>query len=135
MEHRWSRRTVTDMEAILEYPPLGLVRGTVRDASPGGLFVETGPVTLQVNTPVHVTVKSGTGLGAAAHRLQAVVVWVGRGGAGMMFRAFDEPGYRALGDLLHGAAPTAGRSSAVKEPASASAQTKHSSCGRNQRGQ
>ncbi len=117
MEHRWSRRNVTDMEAILQYPPLGLVRGTVRDVSPGGMFIETAPVTLQINTPIDVTVKPSKGLATVAYRLQAVVVWVGRGGAGLMFRAFDGPGYRALGDLLGGGRPTASISADSREPA------------------
>lgn len=99
MEHRWSERNPTRFDAILKYPPLGLVCGRVRNASLGGMFVETGPIALHVNTPVELAIRRQGHPADKLYRLRALVVRVVEGGAGLMFRNFDDVTLRTLREL------------------------------------
>jgi hypothetical protein len=93
-------REPATFDAMLSYPPLGLLRSKVRDISLDGMFVETGPIALHANTPVEVTVRPQKGNTREAYRLRALVVRVARDGAGLMFRDFDDARLRAARDLL-----------------------------------
>lgn len=100
MEHRWDTRKATAVEAVVRYPALGLVRGKVRNIGLGGMYVETGAITFNVNTPVDVTVRIGKHSADGLFHMHAWVVWTGASGAGLMFRAFDDTSYAALQELV-----------------------------------
>lgn len=101
MEHRWNKRQPTRLDAILVYPPLGLVRAKLRDVSVSGAFIETDPLTLHVNTPVDVMLRLPKGGASVFCRLPALVIWVGQGRAGLMFRSLAPGSYDTLRGLLH----------------------------------
>lgn len=102
MDHRWHVRKPTSLHAILHYPPLGLVRARLGNASVGGAFVETDLVSLYVNTPVDLMLHPLRRGAGAFYRLPAFVVWAGQGCAGLMFRSFGEETREALRALLQG---------------------------------
>ncbi len=87
-------------DAMLSYPPLGLLRSKVRDISLDGMFVETRSIALHANTPVEVTVRLRKGNTREVYRLRAFVVRVTRDGAGLMFRDFDDATFRTARALL-----------------------------------
>ena len=100
IEHRRSTRRPATFDAILSYPPLGLLRTKVRDISLEGMFVETGSITLHANTPVEVTVGLREGSTREVYRLRAFVVRVTRDGAGLMFRDLDDATLQTARALL-----------------------------------
>lgn len=100
IEHRRSMHKPATFDAILSYPPLGLLRSKVRDISLDGMFVETGPIALHANTPVEVTVRPRKGNTREAYRLRVLVARVARDGAGLMFRDFDDATFHTARALL-----------------------------------
>ncbi len=100
MEHRWNTRKATAFEAVVRYPGLGLVRGKVRNIGFGGMYLETGAIAFNVNTPVDVTVRVRKHAADGLCHMHAWVVWTGASGAGLMFRAFDDTSYAALQELV-----------------------------------
>ena len=101
MEHRWNERKTTRLDAMLDYPPLSCVPASVRDVCVGGALIETNAVTLRTNTPVHLMLRLPRRSASAFCRVPALVVWVGPGRAGLMFRSFDQEAYHALRALLY----------------------------------
>ena len=101
IEHRLHARERIACEAILSYPPLGIVLGRIRDVGPEGISVDTTPITLNVNTPVNVTIKLRTKGRERLCRFPALVVWTQNGRAGLMFRSTDATAYGALQELGH----------------------------------
>jgi hypothetical protein len=100
MEHRWSARNPAGFEAIVKYPPLGWMRAKVRNTSLGGMFIETGPVALNINTPVELLIERQGNPARTPYQLRAMVVRAVPGGAGLMFMRFDDTTSGALPELL-----------------------------------
>ena len=105
MEHRLYPREPASYQAIVTYPPLGLVLGKVRDISRTGMSIDTSPITLNVDTPVKVTVRFQENGRERLSRFDALVVWAQDGRAGLTYRSIEqthsEPGQvlrRALSD-------------------------------------
>jgi hypothetical protein len=91
MERRLHPRERVICKAAVNYPPLGLVLGKIRDVSIGGMSIDTTPITLNLNTPVDITVRR---LGSAKEglaRFHGIVVWTVDGRAGLML-SDDEAG-------------------------------------------
>lgn len=99
IEHRLHARERVTCEAILSYPPLGIVLGRIRDVSLEGISVDTTPVTLNLNTPVNVTIKLQTKGRERFCRFPALVVWSSNGHAGLMLRSADDVASGALQEL------------------------------------
>jgi hypothetical protein len=110
IEHRLHAREPVVCEAILSYPPLGIVLGRIRDVSLDGISVDTTPVTLNLNTPVNVTIKIQTKGRERLCRFPALVVWTQNGLAGLMLRSTDAAVSSALHELgrAHWLAPRVG---------------------------
>lgn len=102
MEHRWSNRRPLDGEVALSHPRYGFVRGTVRDISIGGMFVETGRIGLPVNTPVVVSFRLQSGSQSDHYRLHAMVVRTAERGAGLMYLDSSADTIRPLREMLYG---------------------------------
>ena len=100
MEHRCSTRNLVVLNAVLDCRSFGLVPAKVRDVGLGGMFVETGLITLRPNTPVEVAVSVQSNGVNKRHHFRALVVWTERCGAGLMFRSFDDAAYGALHKLV-----------------------------------
>ena len=99
IEHRLHVRERVACEAILSYPPLGIVLGRIRDVSLDGISVDTTPITLNLNTPVNVTIKVQTKGRERFCRFPAIVVWTQNGHAGLMLRSTDAAASGALHEL------------------------------------
>lgn len=99
MEHPLHPRESTSCQAIVSYPPLGLVLGRVRDVSLEGISIDTTPITLNLDTPVTVTVKFRENGQERLSRFDALVVWAHDGRAGMMLRSIDEANSGAVREL------------------------------------
>jgi hypothetical protein len=102
MEHRCSIRISSEVDAVVNCRRVGVVHATIRDVGLGGMFVETGSIALRLNTPVDVTVRVPGNGGHRPYRLRTWVVWVGSGGAGLMFRSFDDAAAIVLRKLVLG---------------------------------
>jgi hypothetical protein len=46
MNNRWSERQTITWPVAINYGPLGIVKGTAKDISVNGMFIDTSPVTL-----------------------------------------------------------------------------------------
>ena len=90
MEHRLYPREPASYQAIVTYPPLGLVLGKVRDISRTGMSIDTSPITLNVDTPVKVTVRFQENGRERLSRFDALVVWAKDGRAGLTYRSNDQ---------------------------------------------
>jgi hypothetical protein len=90
MEHRIHPRERVTYQVTVSYPPLGLVLGRVRDVSLGGMSIDTTPITLNLNTPVKVTIRFRENGRERLSRFSAVVVWSQDGRAGLMCRSIDQ---------------------------------------------
>ena len=89
IEHRLHARERITCQAILSYPPLGIVLGRIHDVSLEGISIDTTPITLNLNTPVKVTIKLQTKVGERLCRFPAFVVWSKNGRAGLMLSSTD----------------------------------------------
>lgn len=101
MERRWTERTPIDVPVDISYG--GKLAGDcrTRDIGLGGVFVELPEgLALTEDTAVELTFKLGAGVHLTRHRINASVVRVAEGGAGMMFRDFDAGAFRSLQEVL-----------------------------------
>jgi hypothetical protein len=103
MEHRWSLRKLMTASVIVECPRIGMVRACMRDISLGGMFIETGPISLPLNAPIAVSFNSSTFDDQRDdHRLQAMVVRQAPNGVGLMFLESEVDVIRSLREVLYG---------------------------------
>jgi hypothetical protein len=88
------------MRVVLGYPKLGMLSGSTRDLGPGGMFVDTGRVTLPRDGKVRVYLYVP---GPEAERFcvaDARVVHSHSGGAGLAFQQLDDATRSALNGLM-----------------------------------
>ena len=90
MEHRLHQREPTSYQAIVTYPPLGLVLGRVCDISVRGMSIDTTPITLNLDTPVKVTIRFRENGQDHLFRFDALVVWTQDGRAGLKRRTIEQ---------------------------------------------
>lgn len=89
MEQRKSSRQLADMDVVIDYRGLGMIRGRALNISKGGMFVETGRIRL----PMHAAVDAAliaVGSRPRALRFKAVVVQQGTEGVGLRISQMDE---------------------------------------------
>lgn len=96
MEHRLHPREPASYQAIVSYPPLGLVLGRVCDISLRGMSIDTTPITLNLDTPVKVTIRFRENGQERISRFDALVVWTQDGHAGLMRRSIGQPNAGAV---------------------------------------
>jgi len=99
LEHRWTTRTPINVNVVLCYEPLGLVRGESRDLSLNGMFVDTGRVILQNSQPVIISF-SVQGIVSNAIRTNGQIVHTSERGAGLEFVSVSEKLTRVLEEVL-----------------------------------
>lgn len=100
MEHRWSMRKSANGAVVLNYPSLGLLRASIENISLGGVFVNTGRISLSVNTPVEMVFELPEGDARRVRKAEALVVRATDGGAGLMFHKFNPATFQLLQALL-----------------------------------
>lgn len=84
MERRQQGRTPTDIAAILNYPPLGLLGMRIRDISPTGAFVHSRSVRLNLYNTVELLANVPC-RDRLVDPIQATVVRITPDGAGLSF--------------------------------------------------
>jgi len=102
-EQRRYPRLPLVLDVFLEYPPLGVIRGTTRNVSLEGMFVETGYFTLPRGATVQVALPLERGL-TGTYRFRARVVHSREGGVGLVLHSAEIAAMRALDRWLRDAA-------------------------------
>jgi len=102
MEHRHTDRKSMVLDVVVVCPCLGLVRGRSVNLGNGGMFVETGCVTMPINTPVRVYFQPEQAQPAENQEISGMVVHLKGQGFGMMFDEPDADGRSLLDILLSG---------------------------------
>ena len=100
MDSRSSMRRRLALRVVLGYPKLGMVSGCTRDLGLGGLFVDTGRVTLPRDAVVRVYLHLP---GPEAEHFcvaDARVVHSRGGGAGLAFHRLDDASRSALNEMM-----------------------------------
>jgi|GEM_PF-1147281 len=100
MEHRWNIRLPVRLDVGLKIPQVGLLRGRTSDIGPGGMFIITGPIALQANTPVEALLTLRETNANQSYRIPCVVIRATTEGVGVMFTEFNRSTARALKALL-----------------------------------
>ena len=96
MDHRLHPREPVSYQAIVNYPPLGLVLGRVRDMSLRGISIDTTPITLNLDTPVTVTIRFRENGRERFSRFDALIVWSEDGRAGLIRRSINQANAAAV---------------------------------------
>lgn len=100
MDSRSSVRRRLELRVVLGYPKLGMLGGKTRDIGPGGMFVDTGRVTLPRDGQVRVYLYVP---GPEVERFcvaDARVVHSRSGGVGLAFQQLDDGTRSALNALV-----------------------------------
>lgn len=103
MEHRWSQRRPVQCEVQITYPRNGQrTRGTARDISIGGIFVETGPETPPVDALVELSFSLHSDADIMHKHILGQVVHVSPTGVGIMFCDLGVQDVRFMRAFLYG---------------------------------
>lgn len=100
MEHRHTDRKPMVLEVVVVCPRLGLVRGRSVNLGNGGMFVETGNVTMPINAPVKIYFQPDRVQSAENDKISGMIIHLKGQGFGMMFDEPDAEGRRLLDRLL-----------------------------------
>ena len=103
IEHRWSERKPIAMEVRIHHPSAGAVTARTRDVSLEGMFVETDPTELPINTELEVSFVTPGENGPEQHRVSAYVVHRNEAGVGLMLRHVAYSNFHALRYMLNAA--------------------------------
>ena len=87
------------LSVILNYGPLGLVRGVTRDIRGDGLWVDTGRITLTRNAPVEVTFSVRRDNKTQVHRFNATVAGTDTRGTSLSFQQCPSEVLRVLHEI------------------------------------
>jgi len=95
-----SAQTAAEIQVMLSYQPLGLVRGNARDIRLDGMVVDTGVVSLSRDAEVGVTLAYHKGDELRVHRVDAAVTTSSREGHSLRFLPYDSEVHRALEEMM-----------------------------------
>lgn len=101
MDQRWSTRIPIDLDVLLDYPSLGLIRGRARDISLEGMFIETGQIALAADEALAVAFVLDSGQHKKPYNLKAKVVHTANRGAGVVFHNIDAEAAQCIKKILH----------------------------------
>lgn len=85
MENRWSQRTPMQLNLIIHYGPLGLIRATSKDVSAKGMFIETGRIVLSPDETIELTFSYPSTIEGVTYSLPANIVHSSEQGSGIEF--------------------------------------------------
>ena len=85
MENRWSVRTPLTSMVTLYHNKIPVAVCTAQDIGLGGIFINTGPITYPLNTPIDIEFELGRHDNHKWYRLPACVVHGAKDGMGLMF--------------------------------------------------
>lgn len=90
----------TEIQVMLSYQPLGLVRGDARELQLDGMIVDTGVVSLRRDAEVGVTLAYRKDDELHVHRVAAAVTASSHQGHRLRFLPYDGEVYRALQEMM-----------------------------------
>lgn len=122
VEHRWSGRQPMQMHVTLSGGRQRPQPAVCHNLGLGGMYVETDPGWLLLNSLLDVGFTIRSEDGESRHRLPVRVVRVSQNGAGLMFSNFKPDAACALGELLYGQPARANASASGGERAPQTAQ-------------
>lgn len=101
MEHRASPRKTISQYVLVYQNNLPVLRGTARNISLEGLFLETGPVIFKKDTLLEVEFHLGTGAMRKHYRVPVVVRRKTKTGLGMVFKNIETESVRRIQEFLY----------------------------------
>ncbi len=101
-EQRWSSRLPQVLDVAFYRKGVAPLHVMSRDISLGGMFVETVPTEVEIDTPVIVGFTLRTGERVSHHRLPASIVRVAKDGVGLMYQRFESDTVRVMREMLYG---------------------------------
>lgn len=101
-DHRWSGRQPMRLRVTLSGDAQRPQPAVCHNLGLGGMYVETDPERLLLNSSLDVGFTIRDENGESRHRLPVRVVRVSPNGAGLMFSDFKTEAACALGELLYG---------------------------------
>lgn len=96
MENRWGSRKPSGIDVILDYRPLGLVHGTLRNYSLSGAYIQTVNASIPVNASINLVFLMPDDLVTQIQRVRAQVVRQDGTGLGIMFTDIERHTLRIL---------------------------------------
>ena len=96
MENRWGYRTPSELDAIIDYRPMGLVRGTLRNYSLSGIYLQTDTESIPLNQHVSLIFLIPGYRVLQSQRVRALTVRQDDAGLGLMFTVIERHTLRIL---------------------------------------
>jgi hypothetical protein len=100
MEHRYTERKPMNLSVVVACPRVGLFRGTIRNLSLGGMYVESGCVVMPLHAPVVVSFQADPDKPVQAIEAQGMVVHQRGNAFGLMFDELDPGISQSLRELM-----------------------------------
>lgn len=100
-DHRWSMRQDMTLPVKVFNGGEAIVQGCTQNVGIGGMFVETNPSKLPLNSQLSVAFSISHDGGVSHHRLPATVIWATERGAGLMFTDFNVETVHTLREILY----------------------------------
>lgn len=88
MNKRWNDRKTVSVGLVVNYPALGLLRGTAKNISHDGMFIETAATSLCNYSDIEVTMNLPE-FSDSPVQIQATIIHSNENGIGIMFRSND----------------------------------------------
>jgi len=85
MENRWSQRTPLELNLVIHYAPLGLIRATTKDVSSTGMFIDTGRIILSPEETIELSFSLPSSRDLHTYTVPASVVHSSAQGSGIEF--------------------------------------------------
>ena len=83
MENRWSQRTPMQLDLVVHYGPLGLIRARSKDISSTGMFIDTGRIILSPDEIIEVTFSYPSSINGITYSMSANIVHSSEHGSGI----------------------------------------------------
>ena len=109
MEDRYNQRKALSLEIMLSVRELGLMSGTTRNVSLGGMSVDIGRISLEKNQLVDIVFPVNCGDESRQCKAKAMVAHSSLGNIGLMFSELDSNVTQMLRKLLFGYATVSQR--------------------------
>jgi hypothetical protein len=90
MENRWGSRKLSGINAILDFRPVGLVRGTIRNFSLSGVYIQTDNAAIPANKSTTLVFLMPDDPVARIQRVHVQVVRQDKNGLGLMFNDAEQ---------------------------------------------
>ncbi len=99
MENRWGSRKPSGIDVVIDYRPKGLVRGTIRNFSLSGVYVQTDSASIPINTSITLVFLLPDDPVTRIQRVRVQVVRQDGTGLGFMFTDIERHTLRILHSL------------------------------------